>query len=183
MIIFEIFHSFGLLIHTRQKLIKSQIFICGILVYYKFNEKISRALFAVHCTRDSCLLQSLSVSDDSGQCSYRSAQATEVSVRRAAMPVAAARSHGQLHVPCDELDGCELESVRSYGSSGVLHCDHPHVAHNGTTFSGRRMRYVVHCSAHAGQVGDDYLTPTQRAQRQIRRLKQMLGQVIPYITR
>lgn len=36
------------------------------------------------------------------------------------------------------------------------------------------MKYVVHCSNYAGQVGNDYLTPTQRAQRQIRRLKDML---------
>lgn len=46
---------------------------------------------------------------------------------------------------------------------------------NGTTFSGRKMKYVVHCSNYAGQVGSDYLTPTQRAQRQIRRLKELLS--------
>lgn len=38
------------------------------------------------------------------------------------------------------------------------------------------MKYVVHCSSHAGQTGDEYLTPTQRAQRQIKRLKHLLGQ-------
>lgn len=37
------------------------------------------------------------------------------------------------------------------------------------------MKYVVHCSNYAGQVGADYLTPTQRAQRQIRRLKELLS--------
>lgn len=37
------------------------------------------------------------------------------------------------------------------------------------------MKYVVHYSNFAGQVGNDYLTPTQRAQRQIRRLKELLG--------
>lgn len=36
------------------------------------------------------------------------------------------------------------------------------------------MKYVVHCSSHAGQVGSNYLTPTQRAQQQIRRLKELL---------
>ena len=36
------------------------------------------------------------------------------------------------------------------------------------------MKYVVHCSSYAGQVGADYLTPTQRAQRQLRRLKELL---------
>lgn len=55
-------------------------------------------------------------------------------------------------------------------------CDHPYVARNGTTFSGRKMKYVVHCSAYAGQAGEDYLTPTQRAQRQIQRLKMLLAQ-------
>lgn len=54
-------------------------------------------------------------------------------------------------------------------------CDHPFVARNGTTFSGRRMKYVVHCSNYAGQTGDDYLTPTQRAQRHIRKLKVLLS--------
>ena len=55
-------------------------------------------------------------------------------------------------------------------------CEHPYVARNGTTFSGRKMKYVVHCSSHAGQSGDEYLTPTQRAQRHIHRLKQLLSQ-------
>lgn len=57
-----------------------------------------------------------------------------------------------------------------------MSCDHPYVARNGTTFSGRKMKYVVHCSSYAGQTGEGYLTPTQRAQRQIRRLKELLAQ-------
>lgn len=57
-----------------------------------------------------------------------------------------------------------------------MSCDHPYVARNGTTFSGRKMKYVVHCSSYAGQTGESYLTPTQRAQRQIRRLKELLAQ-------
>lgn len=72
----------------------------------------------------------------------------------------------------------DIDSLYSYSSmtSGrsTMSCDHPYVARNGTTFSGRRMKYVVHCSAHAGQVGPDYLTPTQRAQKQLRRLKELL---------
>lgn len=55
-------------------------------------------------------------------------------------------------------------------------CEHPYVARNGTTFSGRKMKYVVHCSSYAGQTGEDYLTPTQRAQKHIRRLKILLSQ-------
>ncbi|XP_055381663.1 protein quick-to-court isoform X5 [Condylostylus longicornis] len=71
----------------------------------------------------------------------------------------------------------DLDSVYSYSSGrSTMSCDHPYVARNGTTFSGRKMKYVVHCSAYAGQVGDDYLTPTQRAQRQLRRLKELLTQ-------
>lgn len=86
--------------------------------------------------------------------------------------------------PDDPLTGYalddDLDSVYSYTSmaSGrsAMSCDHPFVARNGTTFSGRKMKYVVHCSSHAGQVGDDYLTPTQRAQKHIRRLKMLLSQ-------
>lgn len=37
------------------------------------------------------------------------------------------------------------------------------------------MKYVVHCSNYAGQSGDEYLTPTQRAQKHIRRLKELLA--------
>lgn len=72
----------------------------------------------------------------------------------------------------------DLDSLHSYSSSVAsgMSCDHPYVARNGTTFSGRKMKYVVHCSSHAGQTGEDYLTPTQRAQRQIRRLKELLSQ-------
>lgn len=55
-------------------------------------------------------------------------------------------------------------------------CEHPYVARNGTTFSGRKMKYVVHCSSYAGQSGEEYLTPTQRAQRHIHRLKVLLSQ-------
>lgn len=50
------------------------------------------------------------------------------------------------------------------------------MARNGTTFSGRKMKYVVHCSNYAGQTGEEYLTPTQRAQRHIHRLKVLLSQ-------
>lgn len=58
-----------------------------------------------------------------------------------------------------------------------MSCDHNgFAARNGTTYSGRRNQYVVHCSTYAGQVGQEYLTPTQRAQRHIRRLKELLQQ-------
>ncbi|XP_055711237.1 protein quick-to-court isoform X2 [Phlebotomus papatasi] len=71
----------------------------------------------------------------------------------------------------------DLDSVHSYSSGrSTMSCEHAYVARNGTTFSGRRMKYVVHCSSYAGATGEDYLTPTQRAQRQIRRLREMLMQ-------
>ncbi|KAI4457056.1 grip domain [Holotrichia oblita] len=38
------------------------------------------------------------------------------------------------------------------------------------------MKYVVHCNQHAGATGEDYLTPTQRAHRQVKRLKALLQQ-------
>jgi hypothetical protein len=37
------------------------------------------------------------------------------------------------------------------------------------------MKYVYHCSSFAEKTGDDYLTPTQRAHRHIRRLKELLA--------
>lgn len=33
---------------------------------------------------------------------------------------------------------------------------------------------MVHCNQHAGATGEDYLTPTQRAYRQVKRLKTLL---------
>ncbi|KAF5291443.1 hypothetical protein FQR65_LT01754 [Abscondita terminalis] len=70
----------------------------------------------------------------------------------------------------------DLDSVTSTVSGlSVASCDHASVAHNGTTFSGRSKKYVVHCPEHTGG-GGDYLTPTQRAHRQVKRLKQLLHQ-------
>ncbi|CAH2043708.1 unnamed protein product, partial [Iphiclides podalirius] len=69
------------------------------------------------------------------------------------------------------------ESLHSYGSAATAaSVDAGYAPFNGTTFSGRSMRYVLHCSSHAGLAGDEYLTPTQRAQKQIRRLKTLLCQ-------
>ncbi|KAK5641765.1 hypothetical protein RI129_010312 [Pyrocoelia pectoralis] len=71
----------------------------------------------------------------------------------------------------------DLDSITSSISGlSVASCDHASVAHNGTTYSGRSKKYVVHCSEHSGATGGDYLTPTQRAHRQIKRLKQLLHQ-------
>lgn len=67
-------------------------------------------------------------------------------------------------------------SLHSYGSAATAaSLDVGYAAFNGTTFSGKSMRYVLHCSSHAGLAGDEYLTPTQRAQKQIRRLKSLLS--------
>ncbi|XP_045500535.1 protein quick-to-court isoform X1 [Colias croceus] len=69
------------------------------------------------------------------------------------------------------------ESLHSYGSAATAaSVDAGYAPFNGTTFSGRSMRYVLHCSSHAGLAGEEYLTPTQRAQKQIRRLKSLLTQ-------
>lgn len=69
------------------------------------------------------------------------------------------------------------ESLHSYGSAATAaSIEAGYAPFNGTTFSGRSMRYVLHCSSHAGLAGDEYLTPTQRAQKQIRRLKSLLAQ-------
>lgn len=73
------------------------------------------------------------------------------------------------------IDNWDNESITSIGSS-VASCDHSSVAWNGTTFSGRSMKYVFHCNQHSGAVGDEYLTPTQRAQKQVKKLKYLLQQ-------
>ncbi|XP_008196760.1 protein quick-to-court isoform X2 [Tribolium castaneum] len=73
--------------------------------------------------------------------------------------------------PLCEWDSESLTSVTSVGS-----CDHASVARNGTTFSGRSMKYVFHCSQHSGATGEDYLTPTQRLHRQVKKLKNLLHQ-------
>lgn len=69
------------------------------------------------------------------------------------------------------------DSLNSYESVATApSVDASYAPFNGTTFSGRSMRYVLHCSSHAGLAGEEYLTPTQRAQKQIRKLKNLLGQ-------
>lgn len=73
-------------------------------------------------------------------------------------------------------DHDDLDSLRSYGSncSTQSACDHAQFARNGTTFSGKRMKYIVHCSSHPEP--NEYLTPTQRANQQLRRLKALVEQ-------
>ncbi|XP_011306133.1 uncharacterized protein qtc [Fopius arisanus] len=73
-------------------------------------------------------------------------------------------------------DDSDLDSVKSYGSacSTASACDHAHFALNGTTWSGRSRKYVVHCSNHNTETGE-YLTPTQRAAKQIRRYQTLLN--------
>ncbi|XP_015430067.1 PREDICTED: uncharacterized protein LOC107186658 [Dufourea novaeangliae] len=72
-------------------------------------------------------------------------------------------------------DDSDAESVRSYGSacSTASACDHATFAFNGTTWSGRSRKYVVHCSNHNGD-NEQYLTPTQRAARQVRKFQALL---------
>ncbi|KAK2580861.1 hypothetical protein KPH14_005936 [Odynerus spinipes] len=72
-------------------------------------------------------------------------------------------------------DDSDAESVRSYGSacSTASACDHASFALNGTTWSGRSRKYVVHCSNHTGD-NEQYLTPTQRAARQVRKFQALL---------
>ncbi|XP_033227698.1 prelamin-A/C isoform X2 [Belonocnema kinseyi] len=73
------------------------------------------------------------------------------------------------------FDDSDVESVKSCGSacSTASACDHATFALNGTTWSGRSRKYVVHCSNHSGD-SEQYLTPTQRAARQIRKFQALL---------
>ncbi|KAL3272764.1 hypothetical protein HHI36_014225 [Cryptolaemus montrouzieri] len=71
----------------------------------------------------------------------------------------------------------DLESLGSTTSNlSLSSCDHAAIARNGTTFSGRSMRYIFHCNQNAAITGEEYLTPTQRAHRQIKKLKNLLHQ-------
>ncbi|XP_044596073.1 myb-like protein F isoform X3 [Cotesia glomerata] len=74
-------------------------------------------------------------------------------------------------------DDSDVDSVKSYGSaySTASACDHAHFALNGTTWSGRSRKYVVHCSNYNGDT-EQYLTPTQRAARQVRKLQSLLSE-------
>lgn len=69
-------------------------------------------------------------------------------------------------------DDSDADSLKSFGSacSTASACDHALFALNGTTWSGKSRKYVVHCSNHNGDT-ERYLTPTQRAARQIRKLQ------------
>ncbi|XP_046493189.1 protein quick-to-court isoform X1 [Neodiprion pinetum] len=73
-------------------------------------------------------------------------------------------------------DDSDADSLKSYGSacSTASACDHALFALNGTTWSGKSRKYVVHCSNHNGDT-ERYLTPTQRAARQIRKLQTLLS--------
>ncbi|XP_012235810.2 protein quick-to-court isoform X1 [Linepithema humile] len=72
-------------------------------------------------------------------------------------------------------DDSDAESVKSYSSacSTASACEHASFALNGTTWSGRSRKYVVHCSNHVGD-SDQYLTPTQRAAKQVRKFQALL---------
>ncbi|CAG9864540.1 unnamed protein product [Phyllotreta striolata] len=75
------------------------------------------------------------------------------------------------------IDNWDNESLTSVGSvNSIASCDHSSIACNGTTFSGRSMKYVFHCNQTAGAPGDEYLTPTQRAHKQVKKLKHLLQQ-------
>ncbi|XP_054267604.1 protein quick-to-court-like isoform X1 [Macrosteles quadrilineatus] len=76
-----------------------------------------------------------------------------------------------------EDDAASVQSFSSVSGASVCsnmsQCDHAHFARNGTTYSGRSKRYVYHCSPHSMET-DDYLTPTQRTNRTIRKLRNLL---------
>ncbi|XP_031779083.1 uncharacterized protein LOC100123315 isoform X3 [Nasonia vitripennis] len=93
--------------------------------------------------------------------------------RPRASPSSTSLSHHQ-HGACSE-DCSDVESVKSFGSnySTASACDHASFALNGTTWSGRSRRYVVHCSTHTAD-NDEYLTPTQRAAKQVRKFQALL---------
>lgn len=69
----------------------------------------------------------------------------------------------------------DLESIGSVTSNFSIatqnsSCEHVNFAKNGTTYSGRSHKYIVHCSSGWNDQ-EEYLTPTQRANRNIKKLK------------
>ncbi|XP_011167446.1 uncharacterized protein LOC105201203 isoform X2 [Solenopsis invicta] len=77
--------------------------------------------------------------------------------------------------PAGVNDDSDVESVKSYSSacSTASACEHASFALNGTTWSGRSRKYVVHCSNYVGD-SEQYLTPTQRAAKQVRKFQALL---------
>ncbi|KAK6626576.1 hypothetical protein RUM44_009050 [Polyplax serrata] len=72
----------------------------------------------------------------------------------------------------------DLESIGSVASNFSVvttnsTCEHANFAKNGTTYSGRSHKYIVHCSS-SWKDHEEYLTPTQRANRSIKKLKSLL---------
>ncbi|XP_057327828.1 protein quick-to-court isoform X2 [Microplitis mediator] len=88
-----------------------------------------------------------------------------------------AGGNGENLLSVGAADDSDVDSVKSYGSaySTASACDHAHFALNGTTWSGRSRKYVVHCSNYNGDT-DQYLTPTQRSARQLRKLQTLLNE-------
>lgn len=69
----------------------------------------------------------------------------------------------------------DLESIGSVASNFSIAtnnstCEHASFAKNGTTYSGKTHKYIVHCSSGWNEQ-EEYLTPTQRANKNIKKLK------------
>ncbi|XP_042223444.1 location of vulva defective 1-like isoform X6 [Homarus americanus] len=87
------------------------------------------------------------------------------------------------------LDLDDVDSVKSFGSvCSAVSCDaglsqhlHHHQSSCGSSSSsrgggGRNLKYVLHCRHNHDYDPDNYLTPTQRAARRIRELKNQLAE-------
>ncbi|CAH1180364.1 unnamed protein product [Phaedon cochleariae] len=130
----------------------------------------------------------LKLGGDGGTLKGREAVKSPARVRSTSLSLSTSRSQSNSKSPISPinnsegktystsgLDNWDAESITSIGSS-LASCDHASVARNGTTFSGRSMKYIFHCNQQAGSTGEDYLTPTQRAHRQVKKLKYLLHQ-------
>ncbi|KAL0274649.1 UNVERIFIED_CONTAM: hypothetical protein PYX00_002733 [Menopon gallinae] len=73
----------------------------------------------------------------------------------------------------DDLDSLDSFVSNASAISTKSSCEHAHFAKNGTTYSGRLHRYIVHCQTTSTEP-EEYLTPTQRANKRIKRLKSLL---------
>ncbi|XP_066906512.1 protein quick-to-court [Halyomorpha halys] len=84
------------------------------------------------------------------------------------------RSNLSRHQSLHSIRNSRSDDVDSICSGSSSICEHSHFAKNGSTYSGRSKRYIVHCSPQPPD-SEEYLTPTQRANATIRKLKCMLS--------
>lgn len=103
---------------------------------------------------------------------HRSQVKITVTYRGYIMTLGAFQSQSSgLNTRDDDLDSVESFASNISQASTRSNCEHSLFAKNGTTFSAKSHKFIVHCSSGHAITPEEYLTPTQRANRNVRRLK------------